>query len=114
MTRAENANIGDKTMTEFQAALIEKLTTAQSYKIEKAVFNGNFLNCEAHISGAPDSNGTRKVKKQKFSFVFDSVEDCQGARQVGRMSGAYVEHFARAAFEIIVAHSDEIGKLEVE
>lgn len=102
-----------ETMTEFQIALIDKLTTAKTYKVAKAVFNGDFLNCEAHIQGAPDSKGTRKVKKQKFSFVFDSAEDCQGARQVGRMTGAYAEHYAKAAFEVICKHSDEIAGLEI-
>lgn len=92
-------------MTAFQQQLIEKLAA----KRIEAAFNGDFLNCRVRITNV-DSG---KVKWQKFSFVFDSAEDCQGSRPVGRMIGAYSEHFARQASDIIVAHSQEIAALEV-
>jgi hypothetical protein len=94
-------------MNEFQNNLIEKLNAKEAPKKCRFEFNGDFLNCSVAVT----SKG--KIKWQKFSFVFDDAEACQGARQVGRMTGAYSETYAARAFEIIVAHSDEIAKLEV-
>jgi hypothetical protein len=94
-------------MTQFQNNLIEKLLDKEAPKQCRFEFNGEFLNCSVTVT----SKG--KKKPQKFSFVFDSAEDCQGARQVGRMTGAYSETYAARAFEVIVAHADEIAKLEV-
>jgi hypothetical protein len=98
---------GETTMTNFQQQLIEKLTTAQQWKVTTAKFNGPFLNCVANLQSG------KKVKRQKFSFVFDSPEDVQGCRQVGRMSGAYAEHYAKAAFELIVKYSNQIAQMPV-
>ena len=90
-------------MTNFQTTLIEKLAAK---KIE-AKFNGDFLNCKVAITSGS------KIKWQKFSFVFDSADDCQGSRLVGKLRGAYSEHYAKQASEIIVEHSSEIAQLEV-
>jgi hypothetical protein len=92
-------------MTSFQQQLIEKLAAK---KIE-ATFSGDFLNCRVAITNRESG----KIKWQKFSFVFDDAADCQGARLVGKMSGAYSEHFAKDAFAIIVAHSTEVAALEI-
>lgn len=90
-------------MTTFQQQLIDKLAAKKIL----GAFNGDFLNCRVAIASGS------KVKWQRFSFVFDDAADCQGARQVGRMSGAYSEHFAKDAFAIIVAHSAEVASLEI-
>ncbi len=88
-------------MTEFQTALIEKLSADNTV----AKFNGAFLNCKVAVK-----SGT-KTKWQKFSFVFDSASDGQGARLVaGSLKGAYSETFSESAFAIIVAHSEEIAQ----
>lgn len=94
-------------MTDIQTALIERITTKTpgKYRATRASFNGRFLNCEADIEGA---NG--KIKKQKFSFMFDSADDCQGCRACGKPSGTYAIHFAKDVFEVIVEFSNEIAK----
>jgi len=93
-------------MTNFQKSLIEKITAKNPEKFfaDRASFNGRFLNCEADIK-----HGS-KVKKQRFSFVFDSPEDCQGCKLAGRPNGTYAEHFAKDVFAAIVELSDEIAK----
>lgn len=94
-------------MTSFQALLIDLITTKTpgKYRATRASFNGRFLNCEADVEAA---NG--KIKKQKFSFVFDSAEDCQGCRLCGKPSGTYAIHFANDVFDAIVEYSNEIAK----
>jgi hypothetical protein len=93
-------------MTNFQKSLIEKITAKNPEKFfaDRASFNGRFLNCEADIK-----HGS-KVKKQRFSFAFDSPEDCQGCKLAGKPSGTYAEHFAKDVFAAIVELSDEIAK----
>ena len=95
-------------MTSFQTKLIEVLTTPVKgqYRADRASFNGSFLNCETDIKSGS------KVKKQKWSFVFDSAEDCQGARLV-RKSGTYAEHFAKETFAVICEFSAQVAKEEV-
>jgi len=94
-------------MSNFQQELISRLGA----KRIAATFNGNFLNCSVDITSA---TGKRKVKRQKFSFVFDSVEDCQGSRIVsGSLKGAYCEIYAGQAAAVIVDYSNEIGALEI-
>ena len=84
-------------MTDHQTALIEKLAGA---KIE-ATFNRNFLNCKAVVKSGP------KTKLQKFSFVFDSAQECQGSRLLWKTcKGAYSEAIAADAAKIIMAHSN--------
>jgi len=105
MSATNNTNTGAKKMTAHQASLIEKLNAA---KIESS-FNGRFLNCKVAIT----SSG--KIKWQKFSFVFDSAADCQGSRLAWRsLKGAYSEHLANDASDIIVAHSEEIARQPIE
>ena len=95
-------------MTDFQKQLIAIVTTKTSGKwmAARASFNGSFLNCEADITSGS------KVKKQKWSFVFDSAEDCQGAKIV-KQSGTYAEHFARDTFEAICNFSASVAKLAI-
>jgi len=92
-----------KNRTALQKQLIEHLNDERII----ASFNGGFLNCKVAIKSG------QKTKWQKFSFVFDSATDCQGARAVGKMQGAYSEHFAKAAFEIIAAFSSEVASLDI-
>jgi hypothetical protein len=96
-------------MTEIQQQLIARITAPSKtkYLATRASFNGRFLNCEGEVT----SSG--KIKKQKFSFMFDSAEDCQGCRAVGKTSGTYSEHFRKDVFEVICEFSAEIAKLEV-
>jgi hypothetical protein len=97
-------------MTTIQQQLVTFITTKQSgkYMPTAASFNGNFLNCEAIITKA---NG--KSQKQKFSFVFDDAEGCQGCRAVGKPSGTYATHFQRDTFELICEFSKSVASLEV-
>lgn len=91
-------------MTDCQRRLIAKLS---DQKIE-AAFNGDFLNCKVAIT-----SGT-KIKWQKFSFLFDSADDCQGSRALPHtFKGAYSERFAREAFDIIVVYSNEVAEEEI-
>lgn len=87
-------------MTSYQTQLIEELSAK---KIE-AKFNGDFLNCKVAITSGS------KIKWQKFSFVFDSADDCQGSRLFGKMRGAYCEIYAEKASDIITAHSTAIAE----
>lgn len=91
-------------MTSYQENLIAKLKAPRQWNLDQVSFNGNFLNCVANVKSG------NKIKKQKFSFLFDSADDCQGARLVGKLVGAYSEWYAKDAFELIVAYSNEIGK----
>lgn len=96
-------------MTSIQEQLIKLVTTPSSgkYRADRASFNGPFMNCEADVKSGS------KIKKQKWSFVFDSAEDCQGAKIIGRKSGAYVDAFARDTFEAICDFSETIAKIEM-
>jgi hypothetical protein len=55
-------------MTSYQETLIEQLKAKKIL----GVFNGDFLNCRVAVVSA---SGKKKIKWQKFSFVFDSSED---------------------------------------
>lgn len=96
-------------MTEIQQQLIARITAPSKtqYLATRASFNGRFLNCEGEVT----SSG--KIKKQKFSFLFDSAEDCQGCRAVGKCIGTFAEHFRKDVFDVICEFSAEIAKLEV-
>ena len=88
-------------MTEYQKQLIAKLA-ANRVPIQ-ARFSGPFLNCRAIVTG-------KKKKPQKFAFLFDTADDCQGAALLwDSLKGAYSEVFAEQAANIIKAHSDEIA-----
>ena len=90
-------------MDKYQTMLIEKLAAE---RIE-AKFNGDFLNCRVKIT----VEETGKIKWQKFSFVFDSADDCQGSRLLPRsLKGAYSKHFADEAAKIIFAYSEEVAQ----
>lgn len=91
-------------MTAYQQDLVAKLDEEKKIL---AAWNGDFLNCRVAIKAGS------KVKWQRFSFLFDEPEACQGSRLVGKMTGSYAEHFAKDAGEIIVAFSREVAQLEV-
>ena len=97
------ANMLTTEMTKHQETLIEALAAKKII----AAFNGDFLNCKVAI------HAKNKTKWQKFSFVFDSADDCQGSRPVGKMRGAYSEHFAQQAIAIIVEHSNAVAQMAI-
>ena len=91
-------------MTNHQNTLIEKLA-ANRVPIQ-ATFSGRILNCKAIVTG-------KKRKPQKFSFIFDTADDCQGAALLwDSLKGTYSEVFAEQAAHVIKTHSDAIA-LEV-
>jgi hypothetical protein len=91
-------------MTSYQETLIEQLKAKKIL----GVFNGDFLNCRVAVVSA---SGKKKIKWQKFSFVFDSSEDCQGSKLIPRsLKGAYSEVYAEQASEIIVNFSNDVGR----
>ena len=96
----------DETMTSYQDTLINLLADKEI----EAKFNGNFLNCIVKVT----NEDTGKVKRQTFSFVFDSGDDCQGARLLPHsMKGtlAYCETFAKQAAGIIFAFSSDVAQV---
>ncbi len=89
-------------MIDYQTALIEKL--AANRVAIQAVFDGPFLNCKVAVTS------NKKIKWQKFSFQFDTADDCQGwALVAGSQKGAYSDAFAEQAAAIIQKHADEIA-----
>ncbi len=93
-------------MTTFQTTLIARLAERNI----EASFRGRYLNCLVKITNA----STGKIKRQRFSFIFDTAEDCQGSRLLGdSLKGAYSDAHAHRAAEIIRSYSDEVAQVEM-
>ena len=102
----ETKRKGNEIMSQLQNDLVARIEAGMKFTSVK--WNGNFLNCVRSVEGV---NG--KPKPQKFSFVFDDAEICQGARLVqSSLKGCYSRGFAEDAFAIIMAfdadHKDTV------
>lgn len=104
MRNNKTLNAKGNKMTTFQTQLIEALAAQKII----ADFNGDFLNCKVAIKSG------KKTKWQKFSFVFDSADDCQGSRFLpSTAKGAYSDVYAKKTSTIIVEHSNTIAQIEL-